>query len=117
MEQITEDYVSIEVAKLLKEKNFVGSGEIGCRCGFYSEYPDSFEVGKGITTASGQEVGLVYDDLDNSQLRTGEYLRPTLQMANKFLRERYNIFIQVELYSKSGDFTYEIFKNKFNSNQ
>lgn len=85
--EIEEDYVSLEVAKLLKEKLFVGSEEIGCRCGFYSEYPDSFEVGKGITTASGQEVGLVYDGLDNSTLRTREYLRPTVQMARKWLNK------------------------------
>lgn len=94
--EITEDYVSFETAKLLKEKGFIGSDEIGCNCGFYSEYPDDFEVGRGIKTVSGQEVGLVYDGLDNTQLRTGEYLRPTLQTAMKWLREEKNLYIYIE---------------------
>lgn len=97
---IIEDYVSFEIAKLLKEKGFVGEREIGCRCGFYEqnkEYPN--------------QINLVYDDLNNSELECNECLRFTLQMAMKWLREVHNIFIQVELYSKYNDYCFELFQN------
>ena len=87
---ITEDYVSFEIAKLLKEKGF-DSEEVGCHGGFYSER--CYHSGYGIITDSGQEVGIVYDDLRNADLEYDEYLRPTLQMAIKWLREIYNIHI------------------------
>lgn len=86
---IKEDYVSFEVAKLLKEKGFVGESEIGDKCGFYEqnkEYPS--------------QINLVYDDLDNSELERNECLRFTLQMAMKWLREVHNIFISIDIYSK-----------------
>ena len=89
---ITEDYVSIENAKLLKEKGF-DSEEVGCRGGFYSE--TAYESGHGIMTESGKEVGLVYDDLLNSELGHNEYLRPTLQMAMKWMREVHKLHITV----------------------
>ena len=44
---ITEDYVSFETAKLLKEKGF-DSDEVGRLGGFYSER--CYESGHGITT-------------------------------------------------------------------
>lgn len=91
MTTITEDYVSFEVAKLLKEKGF-DSDEVGCYGGFYSER--YYESGHGIKTQSGQEVGIVYDDLTNSDLEHDEYLRPTLQMAMKWLRIEHNIHIE-----------------------
>lgn len=80
---ITEDFVSFEVAKLLKGKGFDSedAGELG---GFYSE--SCYERGHGVKTQSGQEVGIVYDDLTNSELEHDEYLRPTLQTAMKWLR-------------------------------
>ena len=87
---ITEDYVSFETAKLLKEKGF-DSEDVGCLGGFYSER--CYESGHGVKTQSGQEVGVVYDDLINSELENYEYLRPTLQMAMKWLREIYDLHI------------------------
>lgn len=81
---ITEDYVSFEVAKLLKEKGFIGDGEVGCRCGFYKqnkEYPS--------------QIDLVYDDLNNFELEYNECLRFTHQMIMKWLREVYNICIVI----------------------
>lgn len=94
MIEITEDYVSFEIAKLLKYKGF-DSDEVGCLGGFYSER--CYESGYGIKTQSGQEVGIVYDDLTNSDLEYDEYLRPTIQMAMKWLREVKNYYIQVML--------------------
>lgn len=81
---IKEDYVSFEIAKLLKEKGFAGEREIGCRCGFYEqnkEYPN--------------QINLVYDDLNNSELEWNECLRFTHQMAMKWLREVHNIEIAI----------------------
>ena len=87
---VTEDYVSCETAKLLKENGF-DSDEVGCHGGFYSER--CYEYGYGIKTQSGQEVGIVYDDLSNSDLEYDEYLRPTLQMAMKWLRDIFHLEI------------------------
>lgn len=111
---IIEDYVSFEIAKLLKEKGF-DSDEVGCLGGFYSER--CYESGYGITTQNGQEVGIVYDDLTNSDLEYDEYLRPTLQMAMKWLREVKNLLITVHysslLYS-TAPFYWDIEKMECN---
>ena len=93
MDKIKEDFVSFEVAKLLKEKGF-DSEDTGDHGGFYSER--CYEPGQGVKTLSGQEVGIVYDDLTNSELEYDEYLRPTLQMAMKWLREVHNLWIDID---------------------
>jgi hypothetical protein len=102
---ITEDYVSYETAKLLKEKGFIGDGDIGCWCGFYSE--KDYEIGHGIITKTGREVGLVYDDIDNSELDSYEYLRPTLQMAMKWLEKVHHILV-------IPDYVYEFTESSWN---
>lgn len=76
----------------MKEKGF-DSDEVGYHGGFYSER--CYESGYGIKTQSDKEVGIVYDDLTNSDLEYDEYLRPTLQMAMKWLREVYDLHIIV----------------------
>lgn len=108
---ITEDYVSFEVAKLLKEKGF-DSEEVGCRDGFYSE--TAYESGHSIVTERGKEVGLVYDDLLNSELGHDEYLRPTLQMAMKWLREEHHLYVWISYnFNHTGlPWYYEIFDIK-----
>ena len=73
--QITEDYVSFEVAKLLKEKGF----NIPCRSYYNNNDYLSFEHPKGFVS-----VDSVY------------LLRPTHQMALKWLREAHNIFIEIK---------------------
>ena len=107
---VTEDYVSFEIAKLLKEKGF-DSDEVGCHGGFYSER--DYESGHGIKTQSGQEVGIVYDDLTNSELEHDEYLRPTLQMAMKWLRKIYKIDIAVYPYGdySSENYQFDVYEN------
>lgn len=65
---ITEDYVSFEVAKLLKEKGFE---QYKCQHSYDS---------KGVFKWS--------DNLDPY-----EYSAPTLQMATKWLRKKYNILL------------------------
>lgn len=94
MATIEEDYVNFETAKLLKEKGF-DSDEVGCLGGFYSER--CYAYGHGIKTQSGQEVGIVYDDLRNCDLDYDEYLRPTQAMAMKWLREVHKIFIEPKM--------------------
>lgn len=106
---LTEDYVSYETAKLLKEKGF-DNGDVGSRCGIYSE--KDYENGRGILTKAGREVGLVYDDVDNSQLESYEYLRPTIQMAMKWLREVHNVLIIPDYDYECTDksYCYKIYK-------
>ena len=76
---ITEDYVSFETAKLLKEKGF----DEGCRQYWYR--------GNLILTRS--EICILNRELDNYE--DEGWAAPTLQMAMKWLREVHNIFIDI----------------------
>lgn len=78
---ITEDYVSFETAKLLKEKGF----DEPCEC-FYDTGNNDVSIVNG------------WMDISNSELEEREfvcYSAPTLQMAMKWLREVHNIFIDI----------------------
>jgi len=75
---ITEDYVSFETAKLLKEKGFNEK----CRT-YYKVFPES-------------RIAAIYHSSENrgvSEDDPNEILCPTLQMAMKWLREVHNLFI------------------------
>lgn len=74
---ITEDYVSFETAKLLKEKGF----DEGCRLHYH--YVEAFN--KYFPT-----------DESISGFEQYYYPCPTLQMVMKWLRETYDTFISVE---------------------
>lgn len=90
---ITEDYVSFETAKLLKEKGF-------------DEYCKSiYHVGSVCSVASlgyhdNEGYGAVIEEKQNSDF--GKYdnaiSAPTLQMAMKWLREVHRIDIEVRTY-------------------
>ena len=71
MATIKEDYVSFEIAKLLKEKGF----NEPC---VWSYDPNSASFAKS------------YHEPKNSELNVYEYSKPTLQMAMKWLREVHN---------------------------
>ena len=76
---ITEDYVSFEIAKLLKEKGF----NIACEYQYIncsSEHP--------FLTDIRDDAGCYYK---NTEIGQDEYSAPTLQMAMKWLRETYDI--------------------------
>ena len=73
---ITEDYVSFEIAKLLKEKGF-------------DEPTLWFYVGDGTKY------------LAHKTLNEDWYRRPTPQMAMKWLREVHNIHIEVRIINRS----------------
>ena len=77
---ITEDYVSFETAKLLKEKGFDGWCDH-----FYDFYPETGKV---------QICGC--DEHNNSRYED-EYSMPTLNVACKWLRETYHLHILFEI--------------------
>ena len=95
---IIEDYVSFEVARLLKEKRFDGE----CRA-FWKDW-------KGEIRLCSCNRAHMFDYCHNSMLEryndTEEtnIAAPTLQMAMKWLREEHNIFIDISSrFSKNAD--------------
>ena len=77
MAQITEDYVSFEIAKLLKEKGF----DVYVRS-FYEK--DEYKTKEEFSTNNA---------LWNWNISSFRYSAPTLQMAMKWLREVHYIHI------------------------
>ena len=75
---ITEDYVSFEIAKLLKEKGF------DCLCHSYFRKDNPNNLVK-------ETCGTNWND---TPFFTS---RPTLQMAMKWFREVHNIFIEISV--------------------
>lgn len=80
MKQITESYVSYEIAKLLKEKGF-------------DEY-----CGTAYTTAEGYPIrvmGSTYSLERNSDYDNLHYSMPSQSLALKWLREVHKLFVKV----------------------
>lgn len=98
---ITEDYVSFETAKLLKEKGF----DERVKSYFTDDGLEGYMFGTGRKS--------------NSELEECFYSRPTLQMAMKWLREvhNYDICICLDSYVEPYDNQYYILirrrKNKY----
>lgn len=89
---ITEDYVSFETAKLLKEKGFA---ETSNTIGTYSD--------KGEFYLYKHEKGYNHNHL------TSWYSAPTIQMAMKWLRKKHNLYIDnLLLELKDGEYGYVI---------
>ena len=91
---ITEDYVSFETAKLLKEKGF----NEPCECFYDTEHND-------ISIVNG------WMDTSNSLLEEREFLcysAPTLQMAMKWLREVHGLWCEISWEGK-GLWCMEVF--------
>ena len=78
---ITEDYVSFETAKLLKEKGFdvYGDGSYDSGIEIYKEYSPFGKLNSCVTSKPHRKA----------------YAAPTLQMVMKWLREVHNIDICV----------------------
>ena len=95
---ITEDYVSFETAKLLKEKGF----DEECSC-FYN----NIDYGTPGLEVDGQ---LYYK---NSALDDEEYSAPTLQTAMKWLREIYHIHITIYPYGEYScdNYQFDVYKD------
>ena len=79
---ITEDYVSFETAKLLKEKGFDESTSM-----VYMYYGDLCKLNRYDSIRNSN-----YNDITKNYF---EYTAPTLQMAMKWLREVHNIHIEI----------------------
>ena len=91
MATIAEDYVSFETAKLLKEKGFDES------C--YQKYDDEGYL-------SFNHVGYINSDKPRDDFYA---LAPTLQMAMKWLRDVYNINIDIVSIWNQKRFEYQVF--------
>ena len=94
MATISEDYVSFETAKLLKEKGFNEK----CRT-YYKVFPEN-------------RIAAIYHSSENrgvSEDDPNEILCPTLQMAMKWLREVHDCSIEIisNGYLMDNDATWE----------
>lgn len=82
---ITEDYVSFETAKLLKEK------------GFNERLLTFYITDESKKEGCFQIMAFTDDKIDNNHSDLC-YLAPTLQMTMKWLREMYDIYIDISIY-------------------
>ena len=94
---ITEDYVSFEIAKRLKEKGFDGE------CRNYYNTDGHFYSGD------------FKSDWNNNKGGITLFSAPTLQMAMKWLREVHNIYYEIKLLlgekaEKNGDLQLGIYQ-------
>lgn len=97
---VTEDYVSLEVAKLLKEKGFNEK----CRGSYHSEFDDS---DNSIVMLEEWMVQPYNNDfVDEGFLCSA----PTLQMTMKWLRKEHNLFIFPFPQRNTNKFWTEIFQ-------
>ncbi len=87
---ITENYVSFETAKLLKEKGFNEKCEV-----WYAEYTS---VWGGDSSGDRKYINIQFDDKNRFD-EDYKFLcyAPTLQIAMKWLREEKHYYIQVML--------------------
>lgn len=96
---ITEDYVSFETAKLLKEKGFDESISM-----VYMSYGDLCKLERYDSIRNSN-----YNDITKNYF---EYTAPTLQMAMKWLRKEHNIQIVVSPYNTlDKTWSYYTFRN------
>lgn len=95
-----EDYVSFEVAKLLKEKGFDE------RCIMF------YHNNELTSTVNLESVKENASCVFNSWLYEGDYTAPTLQMTMKWLRKVHNLHITISVYTASNGimYAYEIIK-------
>ncbi len=96
---ITEDYVSFETAKLLKEKGFDGD----TNCYYIEESVDKNLCYSPIRQNHNKRITNNEFDIDIN-VSSGKISAPTLQMAMKWLREVHNIFIDIAFrFSRNAD--------------
>ena len=102
---IQEDYVSFEIAKLLKEKGF----DSKCRYVWIFDKANDPQDTDGICKVCAEHVMEGESFIDNSDIKKVSeyeswpedyhkaYICPTLQMTLKWLREVHHLYIQVML--------------------
>ena len=101
MKQITEDYVSYEIAKLLKEKGF----DVSTRFVWYEKLPYDLAIKPGTFNKPGidlyfmsktTEHNSLFDNKDKADYIEGAvYSCPSQSLALKWLREVHNIHIEI----------------------
>ncbi len=96
MVQITEDYVSYETAKLLKEKGF------DAKCNRY--YNAQHEVARTVSDTFAMNFN--DETLVRGLMMEGAYSIPTQQMAMRWLREEKEIVIVIKPYPNEDGFAY-----------
>ena len=94
---ITEDYVSYEVAKLLKEKGF--DIPVRYEYHFVHNINQKPQFHRHLHNFNGEEYG---------RLRSKWYSAPTLQMACKWLREEKRLVISIDLNYSDNSYSYII---------
>jgi hypothetical protein len=100
---IKEDYVSFEVAKLLKEKGF--DGDINCY--YIEESADKNLCYSPIKQNHNKRITNNEFDIDIN-VSSEKISAPTLQMTMKWLLKKYNIFICILFLEESNGFGYTI---------
>lgn len=108
MTQITEDYVSYETAKLLKDKGF----DEKCPCSYRKKLVDNKIVDEEELFVSAHLM-LTNSELEDKAYKCIVYCSaPTLQMVMKWLRETHNVLVipdyDYECTNKS--YCYKIYK-------
>jgi len=100
---ITEDYVSFETAKLLKEKGF----KEWCRCCYgvavlhngenisFDEECELKDEGRENEIEYVEGGTFYYFNCNNDDEDTNVWAAPTLQMAMKWLREAHNLWCEI----------------------
>lgn len=98
---ITEDYVSFETAKLLKEKGF----DCACKV-WYSEYTSQF---------GGEKYTSIEFDNHNKFNENYKFIcsAPTLQMAVKWLREVHGLFIRITEDMTGNVFEWSVYQKNY----
>lgn len=97
---ITEDYVSFETAKLLKEKGFDESTSM-----VYMSYGDLCKLSRYDSIRNSN-----YNDITKNYF---EYTAPTIQMAMKWLREMHGLFIRITEDMAGNVFEWSVYKKNY----
>ena len=95
---ITEDYVSFETAKLLKEKGF------DCNTNCYYLEDSATRTLFYSPIRENHNASIENNELDiHINISSGKMSSPTLQMVMKWLREKQNLFIEIQYYGCEAD--------------
>ena len=97
---ITEDYVNFEIAKLLKEKGF------DAECDYL--YVDGKLIRTHGCSCNWNDGEMLFADYKN------ECSAPTLQMAMKWLREVFNLFISIQIHT-DGSYIWYVYNTIYDT--
>ena len=105
MTSITEDYVSFETAKLLKENGF------NSKCiAYYLVFNENIKFYE--CNNLGQSLPYISNDnwtiILRNPLESG-YTAPTLQMVMKWLREVHNLYIDIRININNSLYSFKIY--------